>query len=110
MTTLPRADGLRFLRRVVFSLCVAVIVLAVLLVVALLSISSSRKEGVRLNCAQQNERHDTTIRRLDALIADIPPGSPRRIRAEEGRAGTVALIDALAPKFDCDKRADQLVN
>ena len=64
---------------------------------------------MRINCAQQNMRHDRTIARLNALVAEIPLGSPRRARAEKGKAGTVALIDALAPKFDCDKRADQLV-
>lgn len=50
-------------------------------------------------CRQQNERHDHTIRTLDKQIAKLPPKERRR--AIRQRAGTVALINALAPKRDC---------
>jgi len=70
-------------------------------------VQQSRVEVTRTNCLAQNNRHDATVRKLDQLIADIPPGARRR-RAERGRASTVALIDALAPKRDCKAVVDQV--
>ena len=65
-------------------------------------IQDSRVDFVRQSCVAQNERNVATIRRLDQLIADLPPGSRQR-RAVTNRASTVALIDALAPQRDCDR-------
>lgn len=51
-------------------------------------------------CQDQNRRHDLTIKRLDELIAATSP--PRRKkRAERSRAGTLQLINALAPRRNC---------
>ena len=105
---LPRADGLRFLRRVVFLLCLAVVALSLLLALAFVSITESRRDALRITCRQQNERHDETIRVLDERIAQLPDS--QQVRAAQSRQYTVALIEALSPKFpDCDARAEQLV-
>jgi hypothetical protein len=63
-------------------------------------IQDSRVAFTAESCRQQNMRHDVTIRKLDQLIADLPPGTQKR-RARRGRESTVALIDALAPERDC---------
>lgn len=78
---------------------------AFLIVVVLLSdttsqIQAERARNVRSACEAQNARHDNTIRQVDRLIAEAPPS--RRARAGAGRAGTVLIIDALAPRRDCD--------
>jgi hypothetical protein len=65
------------------------------------TIQDEREKAVRENCEATNQRHDATITQLDRLIVRLPPG-PRRDRAEASRAGTVRLIDALAPKRDCE--------
>lgn len=62
-------------------------------------IQQERARNIRLGCEQQNQRHDDTIRALDRLIALVPASG--RARAEQGRAGTLLLINALAPKRDC---------
>jgi hypothetical protein len=51
-------------------------------------------------CLETNERHDNTIRRLDRIIAELPAG-PEKVRARRNRASTVLIIEALAPKRDC---------
>lgn len=107
-TGLPRANGLRSLRGVVLVNSVAIAVSLALFVVALLEVQDSRRDSVRITCEQQNLRHDRTIAALDELIAQIRDPA-RRLRALEGRSNTVALIDALAPRFDCAKRAELLV-
>ena len=71
-------------------------------------INAGRRDVLVRSCREQNRRHDNTIRKLDGLIADLPPGR-RRERAKAGRASTVALIEALAPKRQCVKRADRLL-
>lgn len=50
-------------------------------------------------CRQTNQRHDDTIRVLDARIAVLRDG--QRTRAEANRSATIALIQALAPKRNC---------
>lgn len=72
-------------------------------------IQDSRHDVIVRACREQNVKHDAAIANLDRLIADIPPGTLRRLRAERGRAGTITLIDALVPKRDCEKRADDLI-
>jgi hypothetical protein len=51
-------------------------------------------------CADQNDRHDQTIARLNTIIDALPAG-PRRRRAQRNVGGTIALIDALVPHQDC---------
>lgn len=52
-------------------------------------------------CRQANRRHDNVIAELDKQIARLPPG--RRARAEAGRDGTVALLEAISPRRKCVK-------
>lgn len=63
-------------------------------------IQVQRADSIRLACVEQNFRHDRTIAALDTLIAKVPPG--RRERARQSRAGTVLLIESLAPRRDCE--------
>lgn len=68
---------------------------------------SSRRQAVLIGCMEANARHDATIDAIDELISRIPPG-PRRERAVSGRANTVFLINALAPKRDCEAYVERL--
>jgi hypothetical protein len=65
------------------------------------AIQAQRVDSIRSACKAQNRRHDQTIRALDHLIAQIPPG-PRRVRAKANRAGTVFLLEAIVPHQDCE--------
>jgi len=71
---------------------------------------TSRESSVRVTCREQNDRHDQTIATLDRLLeqADRDATAQRRRQLREGRASTVLLIDALAPKRDCEQRVRQL--
>lgn len=69
----------------------------------------ARRQSIIVTCQETNARHDATLRKLDELIAALPPG-PRKKRAKQNRAGTVLLIKTLAPKHDCEARADRLTN
>jgi hypothetical protein len=69
-------------------------------------IQQQRAEAV--NCREQNARHDAAITELDRLIRLLPLS--RRARAVQGRDGTVALIEALAPKRDCSALVRRTVN
>lgn len=62
-------------------------------------IQQERVATVLRSCREQNLRHDATIHSLDELIRRLPP--EKRTRAVQSRAGTVLLINALAPKRDC---------
>lgn len=64
------------------------------------SIQAQRANSIVTNCRETNRRHDNTLRKLDEVIAQIPPG-PERVRAEQNKPSTVLLIDALVPKQDC---------
>lgn len=68
-------------------------------------VAAQRLAAIRSTCEEQNVRHDQTLRTLDRLIAKVPPD--RRAQARRSRASTVLLIDALAPKRDCDQRVRQ---
>ena len=71
-------------------------------------IQQSREDSIRSQCAELNERHDQTISALDAEIAKLRRTDPARAaRAEAGRVGTVRLIEALAPRRDCERRVQQ---
>lgn len=75
-----------------------------------LSVQAAREYSIRLSCQEQNERHDNVIRQLDSIYADaLKKATPKeRAQINEGRAPTLLLIDALAPKRDCEKRVQQL--
>jgi hypothetical protein len=73
------------------------------------AIQAERLRNIRQNCQDTNTRHDVTIRRLHQLVEQLPPG-PRKVRAVQGMAGSVALIDALAPRRDCRALAARQVN
>lgn len=62
-------------------------------------IQAERVDSILRSCRDENQRHDATIRRLDDLIHRLPPA--KRTRAVQSRAGTVLLINALAPRRDC---------
>lgn len=70
-------------------------------------IQRERARNIQESCEETNRRHDATIASLDAVIAGLPPS--RRARAREGRAGTVLLIEALAPYRNCDALVRQQV-
>lgn len=73
-----------------------------------LYVQTSRRDALITTCLETNRRHDATIAALDDLIAAVPDG-PRKVRAQQSRAGTVLLIEALAPYVaDCDGRATRL--
>jgi hypothetical protein len=68
-------------------------------------IQEQRREAVMRSCTEQNDRNQRTISELDRLLAV----SPRRPGAQERRDGTVALIQALVPRRDCDKLVRETV-
>lgn len=63
-------------------------------------IQQERANSVRSSCLEQNARHDKTLAKLDKLVADIKDPA-EKARAQANIGGTVALIEALAPKQDC---------
>lgn len=72
-------------------------------------IQRERKRNIRTNCEDTNRRHDATVRQLRRLVDELPPG-PRKVRAVQGMAGSVAVIQALAPKRDCRALVARQVN
>jgi hypothetical protein len=50
-------------------------------------------------CEQANERHDAVIAELERQIARLSP--KRRAEANARKAGTIALLEAIAPRRDC---------
>jgi hypothetical protein len=73
------------------------------------AIQAERTRNVLQNCVDTNRRHDLTIRRLHQLVNELPPG-PRKVRAVQGMAGSIALIDALAPRRQCKALARRQVH
>lgn len=69
------------------------------------TINDERVVNIEGGCEAQNRRHDQAVVTLDRLIAEIPPEN--QSRAVETRNFTVALIDALVPKRDCDAVVDR---
>jgi hypothetical protein len=63
-------------------------------------IQRERAKATFNNCADQNARHDRTVRKLRMIVAAIPDRDQRR-KARRGVGTTVGLIDALAPRQDC---------
>jgi uncharacterized protein YlxW (UPF0749 family) len=68
------------------------------------AIQEQRHESIIRDCQDQNVRHDNTIKTLNKLIANLP--RDERARAETNKAFTVVLINALAPKQNCNSIAD----
>jgi hypothetical protein len=64
------------------------------------AIQAERTRNILQNCLDTNRRHDATIRELRLLVDELPPG-PRKVRAVQGMAGSIAVINALAPRRDC---------
>lgn len=74
-------------------------------------IQDSRRDAIRVQCEQQNDRHDRTLAALDHVLAQRlrDAGPVERQRLQTGRASTVLLIEALAPHQDCRRRVRQLI-
>jgi hypothetical protein len=72
------------------------------------SFKDTRKAFVRDSCVAQNKRHDKTIKKLDKLYNPAFKRAKtvkRQKKLSQSRQGTIGLIDALAPKQDCEKLA-----
>jgi hypothetical protein len=72
------------------------------------SFKNTRKAFVRDSCAAQNKRHDKTIKKLGKLYGPAfarAKTTERKKRLLQNREATIGLIDALAPKQNCDKLA-----
>jgi hypothetical protein len=104
----------RFLIRENFYRDIWLLIITGLVLVSLLGlrdsvrqINSNRHEVLFQNCLAQNARNLGTKSRLDTLVAGI--SDPReKARAERNKAGTIALIDALAPyRRDCRAYVEQ---
>jgi hypothetical protein len=108
MTESRRISGLLTMRYVLIAVGIGVICLSILVGVLFgrvhaqfVALNVERARNVRQNCVDTNRRHDATIRQLRLLVEELPPG-PRKVRAVQGMAGSIALIDSLAPKRRCD--------
>lgn len=64
------------------------------------AIQQQRLEATWGMCRSQNARHAETVRRLQWLIRGIKDPA-QRVRARADMAGTLSLIDALAPYQSC---------
>jgi hypothetical protein len=88
---------------------VAGYLLLVVAVILLYDANRNRADDIqgqrREACEDVNRRHDNTVKALDAALAKrLEKASPGLTAAlEERRGATILLIDALAPKRDCNK-------
>lgn len=69
------------------------------------NIQDSRRTSIKEQCKDQNSRHDHVITALDVALAPrLKQGNPKQDAAIlQRRVSTILLIDALAPKQDCDQ-------
>jgi hypothetical protein len=102
-----RIPGFMVIRFVLVAIGVGVICLSILVGTLFnrvngefVTLNRERARNVAQNCLDTNRRHDLTVRRLHQLVNELPPG-PRKVRAVQGMAGSIALINALAPRRDC---------
>lgn len=106
-------DTLRTVKRTLIALVAGVVLLGVgtyaLDRAQSNEIQDQRRDALITACEEQNARNDNTLEQLDVLIAKIPRSDPRYERAQQSRASTGLLIDALAPKRDCEARARRFV-
>jgi hypothetical protein len=67
------------------------------------AIQAQRRQSVNNTCVAQDQRHDATIKRLNAgLNAAEKTASPAQLaQVRQSRAFTISLINALAPKQNC---------
>lgn len=75
-------------------------------------IQNQRFGAVVTNCRDVNQRHDNTVRTLNALVVEArKKASPKRAaQLKQSIASTTLLIDALAPKRpDCAAYANSIV-
>lgn len=70
---------------------------------ALDKIQDARREFVETSCSAQNERHDKAIVKFRIATAKSVKRTPQfKKEIEAGGKDTEYIIDALAPKQDCD--------
>lgn len=107
MSAMSRIPGFMVIRLVLVAIGVGVVCLSILVGTLFnrvngefVALNQERARNVQQNCMDTNRRHDATLRQLQRLVDELPPG-PRKVRAVQGMAGSVALIDSLAPKRDC---------
>lgn len=98
--------GFKLMRLVLAFLIAAVIALSILVTLAFSTIQTARQDTIVRACQETNQNHDSTIQALDFVLAQVPQAQQRQ--AQQGRKNTILLIDALAPKHDCAKRAQNL--
>jgi hypothetical protein len=109
-----REDYRRFTRKVLSA--VAVVSLFVVLALGLSAYNQwrqavERRNNILRSCAESNERNRETIAKLDQLLTERPGALSEDDDSEReaSRAGTVLLINALAPVRDCKRLADRSV-
>lgn len=68
-----------------------------------------RAQATRDSCQDQNGRNKNFKNTLSTLIETFPSGSRRRTRAEEEKAQTILLVDAIIPERDCEQRVAAVV-
>lgn len=130
----PRRERRRApVSRLLFTaLCVLVMANAVVTPLLWTKIQRSRQESVRQSCQELNERHDSTLAAYDRILlarllessvdANVPPAEVnrrlvaamqrlprnRRMQVEQARVSIAFVIQALAPRRDCEARVRQL--
>jgi hypothetical protein len=111
----PRAGGLRLMRWLIVAVSLGTAVNSATTVL-LFRANAARVQQIQAEralssfrfCSETNARHDATLEELDRLVAGLPRA--QRVRARRGQAGTVALIEALAPRRDCRALVKRQVN
>lgn len=74
-------------------------------------IQQQRYDTVYATCIDTNQRHDRTIRKLQALSADYIKKHPaQKSQIKANIQGNIALIDALVPKRNCKVVAKEAVH
>lgn len=69
----------------------------------------SRERSVITSCQETNERHDATLLEVKRQIELLEEaGDPRAKRARAGLAATVALVEQMLPRRNCERRAERL--
>lgn len=74
-------------------------------------IQRSRAENVRSACLEQNARNRASLSALDTVLAKagVGAGRERKEQLRQSRESTALLINALAPRRNCELRVKQLV-
>jgi len=74
-----------------------------------IQIQTQRADAIRSNCRDQNARHDDTIHALDTVLAKyLKTATPQQAAQLRGvRSQNVLLINALAPKRNCETLVKQ---